>query len=66
MQSCKFAIRESIEQKSEMVVTRQHLEAAMSYARRSVSDRDIYRYENFNRILLKISNRSFSFPPEDS
>ena len=38
------------------------MEAAMCYSRRSVSDKDVYRYEHFNRVLQKISTRTFSFP----
>jgi len=63
--ACKFAIRESIEKDTEMVVSRSHMEMAMSYSRRSVSDRDVYRYEYFNQVLQKISMRTFSFPDNE-
>lgn len=63
--ACKFAIRENIESGSDMIVHRHHLEAAMRYSRRSVSDEDVYRYENFNRVLQQIVTKTFTFPTEE-
>jgi ATP-dependent Zn protease len=60
--ACKFAIRESIanETTANFVVAREHFERALKYARPSVAEEDLYRYEHFNRILKQISNPSFS------
>lgn len=60
--ACKFAIRESIanETTANFVVAREHFERALKYARPSVAEEDMYRYEHFNRILKQISNPSLS------
>jgi transitional endoplasmic reticulum ATPase len=60
--ACKFAIRESIvaETTSDFVVGLEHFERALKYARPSVAEEDLYRYEHFNRILKQISNPSLN------
>lgn len=56
--ACKFAIRESIanETTSSFIVSIEHFERALKYAKPSVSEEDLYRYEHFNRVLKQISN----------
>lgn len=58
--ACKFAIRESIanETTADFLVAREHFERALKYARPSVAEEDLYRYEHFNRILKQMSNPS--------
>jgi len=79
--SCKNAIRECIQRDVEnkaastedvMVtedpvpeITKAHFEEAMKYARRSVSDKDIQRYEMFAQTLHQargLLGNSFKFP----
>jgi len=46
-------------------ITRKHFEEAMSYARRSVSDKDIQRYEMFAQTLQQsrgLGSNNFRFP----
>lgn len=77
--ACKHAIRESIEKERQAnqdqnamqddvdpvpEITKAHFEDAMKYARRSVSDADIRRYDMFSQNLQQsrgIGN-NFSFP----
>jgi len=46
-------------------ITKRHFEEAMQYARRSVSDKDIQRYEMFAQTLHQargLGSQSFKFP----
>ncbi len=52
----KLAIRESIENSKKLIIHRHHFEEAMKFARRSVSDDDIRKYQMFAQ----------SVPPRDS
>ena len=58
--ACKFSIRESInsETTSNFCVKQEHFERALKYARPSVAEEELYRYEHFNRVLKQISNPS--------
>jgi len=50
-------------------ITKKHFEEAMGYARRSVSDKDIQRYEMFAQTLHQsrgISASNFKFPENNS
>jgi len=50
-------------------ITRAHFEEAMKYARRSVSDKDIQRYEMFAQTLHQsrgLGANSFKFPDATS
>lgn len=55
----KMEAEEEEEEDPVPVITREHFEEAMQYARRSVSDQDIRRYEMFSQVrevLLLVSN----------
>jgi len=77
--ACKLAIRESIEKEIEQTrggmdtgsdpvpeIRRDHFEEAMKFARRSVSDNDIRKYEMFAQTLVTSRGLggSFKFPEE--
>lgn len=81
--ACKLAIRESIEkdltrrETNEMVdeeydpvpeITKEHFQEAMKYARRSVNDNDIRRYEMFAQNLQQNQGigSGFKFPDANS
>ncbi|KAI3853145.1 hypothetical protein MKX03_004390 [Papaver bracteatum] len=49
--ACKYAIRENIEKDEVPEITEAHFEESMKYARRSVSDGDIHRYQAFAQTL---------------
>jgi transitional endoplasmic reticulum ATPase len=77
--ACKLAIRECIEKERQVVqnpdamegeydpvpeITKRHFEEAMKFARRSVSDADIRRYDMFSQNLQQSRGalNNFSFP----
>ena len=63
--ACMFSIREAISSNKnpeKLILTKKHFEFALKSARRSVSDQDVYRFLNFNKILRKVSTPSFEFP----
>ncbi len=47
----KLTLRDSIERKTELIIRPHHFEEVMKFARRSVSDNDIRKYEMFARTL---------------
>merc|ERR1711874_720986 len=49
--ACKLAIRESIDAEIRREITKKHFEESMKFARRSVSDNDIKKYEMFSQTL---------------
>ncbi|CAF0828743.1 unnamed protein product [Didymodactylos carnosus] len=78
--ACKVAIRESIEKERQRdretaiddefdsvpEIRRDHFEEAMKFARRSISDKDVYKYEMFAQTLQQSRGfgSSFRFPEQ--
>merc|ERR1712200_208499 len=64
----KLAIRENIDQEDTAEVGRKHFEEAMKFARRSVSDQDIRKYQMFSQTLQQSRGfgQNFKFPESDN
>ena len=76
--ACMFCVRDIIaanrtkkqerakQEIEQIVVSKKHFESAMKSARRSVSEQDVYRFDNFNKILTQISSPNFQFPKPEN
>jgi transitional endoplasmic reticulum ATPase len=61
----KLALRDSIKRETELIIRPHHFEEVMKFARRSVSDNDIRKYEMFARPLQQSRGFGQQFHFED-